>query len=255
MHARRPRVLAPVLALVLAASSSGAETLRLRADSWMPCNGEPSQSPPGYAIEIARAICASHGITLDYQNMPWGDALKAAAAGQIEAVIGANKDEAVGLALPQLCIGLPRVALITAKDSTWRYENVDSLHHVRLGVILDYKYWPTLDAYIARTSEPQIRKFTGDHPLEDAVNELLAGRLDVIAETSTVFAWTAKRDGHPFAAFHIAYLHEGDPVHFAFSPAAGPRYAKLFDDGLRELRRNGGLAQILSRYGLEDWQE
>jgi len=84
---------------------------------------------------------------------------------------------------------------------------------------------------------------------------LLGGRLDVVAETSTVLAWTAKNAGYPFTAFRIVYLHEGDPVYFAFSPAAGPRYAQLFDDGLRELRRSGELAKILAHYGLSDWQE
>lgn len=244
----------PSLLLVL---NAGAETLRLRADSWMPYNGAPADPLPGYAIEIARTIYQAHGITLDYQTMPWGDALKAAAAGEIEAVVGANKEEADGLVLPAHSIGLPRIALIVARENPWRYENVSSLRRIRLGVVLDYKYWPLLDDYIAKSQEPQVRKFSGDQPLDEALSALLAGQIDVIAETSSVFAWAIQNGRRPATAFRIVYLHEGDPVYFAFTAksAVGRHYAKLFDDGLRDMRQNGELANILRRYGLSDWEQ
>lgn len=251
------RSLRVVLVCLLLATVGRAETLRLRADSWMPYNGDDSAALPGYAIEIARKICASHGVTLDYQTMPWGDALKAAAAGEIEAVVGANRDETKGLVRPQHSIGMPRIALVVRKGNPWHYENVASLHHVRLGVVLDYKYWPAVDDYIAKTGAPHVQKFGGDHPLNDAIDRLLAGDLDVVAETSTVFAWAIKSAGHPSAAFHTAYLHEGDPVYFAFTPKGdvGARYARWFDEGIESLRASGELKRILARYGLTDWEE
>ncbi len=77
--------------VILTGLTGRAETLRLRADSWMPYNGDAGAALPGYTVELARAIFEPRGITVDYQTMTWGDALKAAAAGQIEAVVGANK--------------------------------------------------------------------------------------------------------------------------------------------------------------------
>jgi polar amino acid transport system substrate-binding protein len=255
MRAFYPRFLLAFIAASLAAGAHAAETLRLRADTWMPFNGEPDGKLPGYAIEVARIVCAKNNITLDYQNMPWGDALKAAAAGKIEAVIGANKDEAAGLVLPQVPIGLPRIALIVRKENAWRYGNLASLQSIRLAVIQDYKYWPALDEYLARSGEPHVLKFSGDHPLVDALARLQAGTVDVVAETSSVFIWNAKEAGYEPGAFRIAYLHEGDPVFFAFAPGAvGQRYARLFDDGIRALRKSGELAKILERYGLVDWE-
>lgn len=255
MRALFPKLLVGCFVACLAAGTHAADTLRLRADTWMPFNGEPDGKLPGYAIEVARIVCAKNGITLDYQNMPWGDALKAAAAGKIEAVIGANKDEAAGLVVPQVPIGLPRIALIVRKQNAWRYGNLASLQAVRLAVIKDYKYWPALDEYLARTGEPHVFKLSGDHPLVDALARVQDGTVDIVAETSSVFIWTAKEAGYEPGAFRIAYLHEGDPVFFAFAPgAAGQRYARLFDDGIRALRKSGEFARILERYGLTDWE-
>lgn len=245
-----------VLMFLLLGFAARGETLRLRADTWMPYNGEPTAALPGYAIEIVRTIFTRHDITLDYQNMAWGDALKAAQTGEIEAVVGANRDEAAGLAVPQECIGTPRVGLFVRKDSTWRYANITSLRAIRLGTIVDYKYWPAFDEYVAKQTAPQVTQFSGDHPLESAIAQLKDGTLDVVAETSSVFGWAAKNAGHAAGDFRMVYLHEGDPVFVAFTTrdGVGERYAALFDAGLRELRRSGELTKILTRYGQKDWE-
>ena len=111
------------------------ETIRVRADQWMPFNGDPADDRPGYVVEMARAIFGRHGITVDYQTMPWSDALKAAAAGEIEAVIGANPKEAAELLLPTEPIGEPRVGLFVKKGNAWQFTSVPSLRTVKIGAI------------------------------------------------------------------------------------------------------------------------
>lgn len=252
------RSLAILLAgFCLPVSAYSAEIIRLRADQWMPFNGDPADSAlPGYGIEVARIILAPHDVTLDYQTLAWGDALKAVAAGEIDAVIGANRTEAAGLVVPSEPIGEPRVALYVRHDTAWRYENLASLLKVRLGVIADYKYWESLDGFIDKQREPRVVKFAGDSPLKDGLAKLLAGEIDVFAESAPVFAWQLKADGVPPAKIKSVYIHEADPVFFAFSPKH-PRaqaYAAIFDRGLRELRASGRLEEILARYGQRDWR-
>ena len=250
------RVLATFLAAAAAFNAApAAETIRLRADSWMPFNGDPAAAQPGYAIELARQIFATHDVALDYQTLAWGDALKGVAAGEIDAVVGANRTEAAGLVIPVESIGEPRVALYTRHDHAWRYENLASLLKLRLGVIADYKYWESLDAYIERHEAPRVVRFNGDAPLKDAVDKLLAGELDVVAESAPVFLWHLKATANPVTNFKAAYTHQTDPVFIAFSPK-NPRsltYARWLDEGLRQLRANGRLAEILARYGQRDW--
>lgn len=236
-------------------TTSRAEMLRIRADSWMPYNGSAGEKFPGFGVEIAQAIFEPSGITVDYQSQAWGDALIACAAGQIDAVIGASPTEAAKLVVPTLSLGSPRVGLFTLKSSRWRYENLASLPKERVAVVADYKYYDAIDGYIDKHKEPQVIRYAGDTALRDAIADLVAGKVDVVVEVYPVFAWTARSGGYKPEQFRLAYLHEAEPVYIAFAPTdEGRRHARLFDEGLRKLRASGKLAEILKRYGQDDWQ-
>ena len=102
-----------VLSLILTRPgfASDANVLRIRADSWMPFNGDPASEKPGYVVEVLREIFGPLGIKVDYQIMPWASALKAAEAGEIDGVIGANKKEAVNLVTGTESIAEPKVSI------------------------------------------------------------------------------------------------------------------------------------------------
>lgn len=236
--------------------ASAAETIRLRADQWMPYNGDPTTESPGYVVELARRVFTKHGITVDYQTMPWTDALKAAAAGEIEGVIGANPSEAKGLLLPAESIGLPRVGLFVPKAKTWTFQSVPLLREIRLGLIEGYSYWESLDDYAHKQSAPKVTWFSGDAPLKDGIAKLDRGEIDVMAETVAVWIWTVKSLGKSPGDYRVAYLHQSEPIYLAFTAQGtrGQRLATLWDTGLAEARRSGELKQILDKYGLVDWK-
>lgn len=254
MPLRAPALLIFTLCFALAANA--AETIRLRADLWMPFNGDPAGEKPGYAIEIARKIFIPQGIKIDYQIMPWGDALKAVQDGDIEGVVCASRVEAARLVIPTESIGESRVGIFVLKTSLWKFENFDSLAKIRLGVQLDYKYWDALDAYIAKNHEPRVIRIGGDSPIDAALAKLKAGEIDAVPETKAVFAWAVSDAGYNASDFQAAYLHESQVLFIAFAKGdRGARYARLFDTGLKTLRQNGELQKILARYGLTDWQK
>jgi polar amino acid transport system substrate-binding protein len=249
------RLLALGLLMSLAAAAASAETLRLRADSWMPYNGDPAAAHPGFAVELAKAIFEPQGIKVDYQTMPWTEALTTARAGTIDGVIGAAPAETEGLTVPQESIGAPRVVLLVAKGNPWKFESIASLKTIRLGVIDGYSYWDSLDAYIKANHEPQVVTFKGDAPLVDALTQLKAGKIDAIPETMAVFIWTIKGMGFTSADFHIVHTHQNDPIYLAFSKTPnGKKYAKLFDEGVGKLRASGEFEKLLNLYGLTEWK-
>jgi len=237
--------------------ASGAEKIRLRADLWMPFNGDPAGEKPGFAVEIARRIFVPQGILIDYQITPWGDALKAANSGDIDGVIGADQVEAARLVIPAESIGDSRMGIYVLKTSTWKYENLDSLANIRLGVQLDYKYWPEMDAYILQHHEPRVVRIGGDNPIDDALAKLKAGEIDALVETVDAFDWAVSDAGYDMTDFRAANLHPAEGVYIAFASHGGngARYAQIFDQGIQELRRNGELKRILARYGLIDWKK
>lgn len=236
-------------------SGLAGETVRLRADYWMPMNGEPDGEKPGYVIEMARAIFEPQGIKVDYQKLAWDETLKACRAGEIEGAIGASRVEGEGMVLPTHPIGRSRIALWVRKDQAWSYSNTKSLEAVRIGAIQSYSYWPEFDEFIANSGSSKLKIYTGDSPLPEAIRELKEGAIVAMPETMTVFIWNVRELGYATNDFRMAYVHEGDDFFVAFAPSeTGRRYAKLFDEGIAQLRKSGEFARILQRYGLSDWQ-
>src|ERR1700710_2918399 len=150
--------------LVLAnpVNAADAPVLRLRADSWMPFNGDPAAGQPGYVIEFLREIFEPQGIKIDYQVMPWTDALKAAAAGEIDGVICANATEAEKLLIGKEPIAEPQFSLFIRKDNPWKYQNLRSLQGLRLGAVEGYSYWESIDGYIKKSTPPAVKFYTGN---------------------------------------------------------------------------------------------
>jgi len=250
------KILACIVVSGLAVDAYSAQTLRLRADFWMPYNGDPSAEHPGFAVELAKAIFEPQGIKVDYATMPWVDSLEAARQGKIDGVIGASLgSETKGLTVPEESIGEPRVVVLVRKDNPWKFENVPSLKAVRLGVVDGYAYWDSLDEYIKAGSPPKVVTFKGDTPLVDALTQLKAGEIDAVPETMAVFVWTVKGMGMSPADFRIVHTHQNEPIYIAFSGTpTGVEYAKIFDAGVKQLRTSGKLEKLLKSYGMSDWK-
>ena len=250
-----PKAIGLVVSLIAVGSSLFADpVIRIRADSWMPYNGDPADTKPGYVVELARAAFAEKGMTVEYKTMPWEAALKAVHSGEIEAVIGANKTEAENL-IAQTVIGNPTIALFCRKGSAWKYDSILSLKKVRLGVIQGYSYWEALDNYIANSKGSGVTVFQSDNPLIDALKKLDADELDVIAETVPVFIWNVKASGRKMSNYTLAFTHEGLPIYLAFSKSdQGAKYAAIFDAAIKSMRQSGELNRILASYGVPDWE-
>lgn len=244
---------AVVLWALLSSASASAEEivkLRIRADSWMPFNGDPSAGQPGYVVEFLREVFEPQGIKVDYQIMPWADAVKAAEAGEVEGIIGANRKEAENLLVGSMPIAEPRFALFVLKTNPWRYENLRSLQTVKIGAIEGYSYWASIDGYIAKYHAPAVKLYYGEAPLTEALEELDGGKIDVVVESVLVFHWAVKSRGKKFTDYRIAYNEVAEPLFVAFAKnEAGRKYTKLFDQGLKKLKDNGRFDAILEGYG------
>lgn len=244
-----------LLLLAVAPNTSAQQSgkvLTVRCDPWMPYNGEPGADKPGYAVEVLQTIFEAEGIKIDYQTMPYTEALDAAREGKVGAVIGANEKEGHGLLFPKLPIGEPQVCLLTRAKDNIEWQSIRTLSGKKLGVIKGYSYWDGLDSYIAHSKD--IVSEEGDAPLDVLFAKLESGEISVLAETEPVLLWhlrTTKKDRNDFKAI---YKHVPDPIFVAFSnDEQGKSYCALFDKGLKSLRTSGALAKILAKYGMKDW--
>lgn len=244
--------------LLLPASRSEADTIRIRADEWLPYNGPSSEQPPGYMIEMARKIAEAAGHTVEYRHMPWEDALAAVREGRFDCVVGATRSDAPGFVYADQHWGLSSVAMYALSDSPWRYTDISSLDGVRLGVIPDYSYSDELDAYIQEHGDdPQrvVKVSSGGRVAMNAASRLISRRIDVFAEDPNVMRQTLNTLNLSERIVERGRAKEADPIYIACTPAdpRGARYAKLFSDGTNGLRESGDLARILAGYGMRDW--
>lgn len=226
------------------------KVLRVRADFWMPFNGDPAAAQPGYVVELLREVFKEQGVEVDYQVMPWSSAVSAAEAGEIDAIIGANETEAVRLLTGSVPIAEPKFALFVRKDSTWNYSSARSLQGIKLGVIAGYSYWQSLDSYVAKAAPTALKVYDGEEPLREAIADLQAGRIDALPESVLVFHWATRAAGMKFTDFRMAYSEASAPLYVAFAKNdQGRQFARKFDLGLRHLQTNGRFQTILDAYG------
>jgi polar amino acid transport system substrate-binding protein len=245
-----------VLGFLLIPSLAFAEKIKLCADMWMPFNGCPTAEKPGYVVEVVREIFKASDIEVDYSNMAWADALKAATEGGIDGVIGANSEEAKPFVVPTEPVGKPDTALFVHKSDTADLNGSQPYSRFRIGVCDGYSYWPTLDKYLAQKPK-NVRVFSGEAPLKDAIDAMEKDEIDAIPENRPVFIWALKEKGLSPAAFRTAFVFDGDPIFVAFSArnARAKDYAEIFDKGIKAMRASGRLAEILKRYCQTDWQQ
>lgn len=254
------RVLAGLVAatgMVLAATSAGADTISLRADSWCPYNCQPGSDKPGYMIEIATEVFAAAGHTVDYQLLPWTRALEEVQHGTHQGAVGATREDAEGLLFGDEPLGVSVNALGARRGYTFSFSGPDSLKGHRLLAVQDYAYSDELDAYIAANAGTDaVALAAGDDVTLQNLRKVLAERADLMLEDRNVLEYTATSQGME-GLIDIHPAGKGLPLYIAFSPTdpKGREYARILDEGVRKLRASGRLREILARYGLDDWSK
>jgi len=83
------------------------------------------------------------------------------------------------------------------------------------------------------------------------------GRIDVTSDDMLQLQYEVNKIGLG-GKIDVIPANVGDPVpnYIAFGPT-NPRaheLARLWDEGVRRLRKNGELKRILDRYGIKDWK-
>ena len=258
MRTAPPRWRFAVCVLFLAGASS-AEVISIRADPWLPYNGVGQRKPDGYMIDLAKRIAQTHGHSVNYNNMPWDDAIAAVRKGEYDCVVGAAKDDAPDFAFPSESWGKSSNAFWGIAESSWRFTGLDSLQDIRLLVLEGYSYSESLDAYIEEHANDG--KVVTINPIRRAANtaisNLVARKAEVFVEDVNVMQQTLRGMQMEDRVINLGALDELTDVYIACTPAKprGAEFAQMFSEGIKALRKSGELQKILDGYGLSDWQE
>ncbi len=229
------------------------------ADSWCPYNCEPGSDAPGFMVEIAQRAFAEHGVEVNYRIMPWLRALHAVQKGTFDGVIGASKVEAPGFKFPAIAQGQMRNGFWVENSSNWSYSGISSLRDLRLGVIGGYSYGEQIEAYIHdQVNASRVTILSGDDPLLRGASMLIRKRIDALLEDEYVMRhWiSANNFQNRFVlAGSVQNTDMFSEVYIAFSPAGArsDTYTRWITEYMNEARHTGELAEILHKYGIDDW--
>jgi polar amino acid transport system substrate-binding protein len=240
---------------LLATSLAQADTIRVRADRWYPYNGDPGSERPGYVIEMLQRVLGAAGHQIDYQVVPWQRALHQTGKGKADCVVGAYPEEAPHLLFSKVPVGMDTDVFISAADDTWVYEGVASLAGKRFGAVAGYSYDTSLDALIASKPDGMVM-IAGHDGLLRGLRMIDSGRLDLFVESRTVFLANVYLAGTR-QKYRIAGETEQESPMFVACTPGNPHAAAwlaLLDDAIPAMRKNGELATLLRRYGLDDWE-
>lgn len=249
--------LVSLLLVCLATLGSRADTITLKADYWMPFNGD-GKAETGYMLDIARTIFEAKGHKVVFTTTPWEKAIAETRAGKCSAIIGAAKDDAPDFVFPSEELGVS-VQLFCVKSGTpWKYAGVASLKTIKLGVIKDYAYFTELDEYI-KANPTAVSYGTGDTPLQSNLTKVLQGELGATVDDRSVLKYTIAKmnlQGKIAITAASADATKSAKLYIAFSPKnpKSKEYAQLLAEGILTLRANGELPKILAKYGLTDWK-
>jgi polar amino acid transport system substrate-binding protein len=238
-------------------STFGEEAITIRADIWEPYNAAPESDKPGYMIEVTKAIFTKAGIKVDYQckGWTWDRSIEEARQGRIDAIVGAAKDDAPDFIFPEEPFVYQQVTIFKKKGNPWKYQGVNSLQNIKLGVISGYAYDDSVDEYIEKnTNKVNIQIVKTDNALELNIKKLEAGRIDATIEDASVFNVKATSLSMKDKFEEAGVVGEPDNITIAFSPAkeTSKKYADILSKGLKEMRASGELKKLMGKYGLKD---
>lgn len=251
-------------ALALPAAGHGADdsvsarVVTVRSDIFCPFVCAAESDHPGYVIELTGAAFALHGYRVDYQVIPYARAIEATRRGAFDAVAAVAAEDTPGFVFSHV-VGLSPTVLATRKGSGFVWRGPQSLEPLRLGAVIGIESWGSaVSGYIAanRDNPDRVDFSGGTEPYAMNVRKLLAGRVDVIADSGPVLGHTLRRLGVTDAIEIHPVPSEVQPLMMAFSPAneRSTELVRLFNDGLGRIRSSGELARILARYGIADWE-
>jgi len=232
------------------------ETILMKSDKWCPFICNPSNTKdkqPGYVIEVAKIIIERTGHNIVFQVDTWTNSIESVRFGMATAIASTTKADAPDFIYPNKDMGSNKECFYVKARDPWEFTNISSLKNRKLGIVESYAYSAELMSYM-REHSANVVKAHGENPLMLNIDNLNKGIINTIVENPFVFNYFTEnkkiRDN-----FEEAGCTEGDPLYIGFSPK-NPRskeFAKILENGIEELRKDGTLGKIIEKYSLKDW--
>ena len=209
----------------------------------------------GYIPDIVKLIVEKQGHTLKVDYLPFARNLAMTRRGDINGILGMYKSSAPDFIYSDAPQGIGEAGYFVWHTTTWRYEGLESLKKInKVGVVRDYTYSEKFDRFIKENPEVT-HTLSGGDPQQRIISMLRAGRINVYIEDSRSAEYNIMKMGLQGKVIKVGGFEKKNPVYVAWSPVheKSQQYAKMVEDGIKDLRKSGELKTVLDKYGLSDW--
>lgn len=214
---------------------------------WCPYACDEAGSRSGFTVDIARAALESQGHRVVYKNLTYDRALVETKRGRIDATIPAFKSEAPDFIFPSQAVSLTEYCFYVPKDEPWRYNGVDSLENMRFVATSGYSYGEDVDRHISENQDVRVTLIGGDD-VPNRLRELVRReRYGALLDDRLLFESSQTSVG----LVNAGCLDEHHAGYLALSPANPERsnaIARAFERGIKVIREDGQLCEILDNY-------
>lgn len=218
------------------------EQISIVSESW---DKYTNSDGTGLFLDITRAIFEPQGIDLDIEFLPYKRALLRLQAQSADAMFGTYSAEKEGkdfLITPLNPIDKEQTIAIYKPAKTVEWQGPLSLQDARLAWVRGYDYHENLPI--------KVNGFSEVANSEQGLTMLRAGRFDFFLDHAGELYDTIARTGFDTAGYQTNTVLE-ENVYMAFAKTArGERLAAIYDKGFNELKSNGKLQAIFSKYNI-----
>ncbi len=199
----------------------------------------------GCDVEIVRAVCKQISINPEFKLLPAKRALKYVREGSVDSVFllrHTKKREKFFYYVSEPAM-TKKIVIFVRRESDMKISSVDDLKGKVVSVVSGYEYIPEFE------NSEEIKKMPCDNE-EQQVRTLNKARMDAAAAMEIPFRYFSREFGFQ-NKFRSVYVMSEVPVHVAFSKAAGEKgkaLADKFGRALRQLKKEGGVENIINRY-------
>ena len=211
-----------------------------------------SAPSPGFSIEIIKAVAEKLDWQVRFEVMPFSRQLAETEHGNTDALMAVFKSDAPHFIYPSQQIGIASNCFFKRVGSDFYFpDRKRSLDRYRIGVTNGFTYG-LIDEYSAEN----IVTLSGEDEMvvPRLVKMLKDGRIDAFIEAEAVVSHYLKSNN--IQGQVKAGCTSTLDAYIGFSPN-NPKSvdrARQFDNAVDELRQEGRVAEILSKYNVQDWR-
>ena len=240
--------------LLLISSSSNASTqVKIATDPWCPyvCEGEEART--GVLIEVVQQAFAESGYLVEFVSLNWARAIEEARKGKVQGIIGGFKTDSPDFIFGQEHLLYSQMCFYTQEAGSWQFTGVNSLDNRVTAVVNGYSYGDEMDAYIKNNEtigQQNIARVYGKETITQRLKLLAKHKVDTLVEDKLVMT-QVKQNKTPSFKLRQAGCLPPEKIYLGFSPNSNlsPRLSRAFDQGLKQLRKQGKIQQIIAKYG------